>query len=67
MTKNKGKSFEQFDIVVKLQKNKEKVLTHCPKHGKLYYENKAEHDSVLTGSHWVQQGQYFDYLPLDCG
>ena len=46
-----------------IAKKKEKVLTYCPKQGKLSYENKAEHDSVLTGSHWVQQGQYFDYDP----
>ena len=45
----------------KMQKQIKKLLTKQTKRGKVFYENKAEQHSVLTGSQRVQPGQYFDY------
>ena len=45
----------------KKRKKIKKLLTKQTKRGKVFYENKAEQYSVLTGSQRVQPGQYFDY------
>lgn len=46
-----------------MQKQIKKLLTKQTKRGKVFYENKAEQHSVLTGSQRVQPGQYLIISP----